>query len=91
MWMESATAIVSTINGTPAFTGLNTVPTHPAKPMVVLMVNMSVTTTATVATTERRMANATSTMTRKTMGVSCSKSSRVASANARFISTSPVM
>ena len=90
MWIESATAMVRTMSGTPALTGLNTVPTQPANPKVVLIVNMSTATTATVARAERSTARVTRTMTRKANGVSFSMSSLVASANARFIGTSPV-
>ena len=88
--MESATAMVRTMIGTPALTGLNTVPTQPARPMVVLIANIRSAATAIVATSERRRTTVTRTMTRNTTGVSCSMSSCVASANARFISTSPV-
>ena len=90
MCMESATAMVRTMIGTPALTGLNTAPAQPASPMVVLIENIRSTTTAAAAMSERRSRTVTTTMTRNTTGVSCSRSSRVASAKARFMSTSPV-
>ena len=90
MCIESATAIVMTMIGTPALIGLNTVPVHPARPIVVFTVKMSVRITATVASTERSSAIAATRMTRNTTGESVSMSLVVASAKARFITISPV-
>ena len=90
MWTECATATVITMIGTPELAGLNTVPIQPANPTVVLMTNTSTTTRARVPSTERSRTAAVTTMMRNTIGAMVSRSSFVASAKARFMTTSPV-
>ena len=89
-WTECATATVMTMIGTPEFAGLNTVPTQPANPSVVLTTNTSVITRASVPNTERRRIAAATTMTANTSGVRLRISSCVVSAKLRFMTTSPV-
>ena len=87
---ECATTTVITMIGTPELAGLNTVPIQPANPKVVLMTNTTVMTSARVPSIERSRTAVATTMMRNTIGARVSKSSWVASANARFMTTSPV-
>ena len=84
-------AITMTMIGTPALVGLNTTPFQPANPIVVLMTNTSTATMATVPRTERRRIIVTPMMMRNTIGVRVSMSFWVASEKVRFMTTSPVM
>ena len=68
--MESATAITVTMIGTPELVGLNTTPSQPANPMVVLTANMSTATMAAVPRMERKNRDVRTTMMRNTIGVS---------------------
>ena len=90
MCTECAMTTVMTMIGTPELAGLNTVPIQPAHPMVVLMTNTTVMTRARVPSSERSRTAVATTMTRNPIGARVSKSSSVASANARFMTTSPV-
>ena len=90
IWMESATAMVMMMSGTPALTGLNTVPIQPAKPIVVLTVNITTRMVTRVPIVERSSTAVATRMIKNTIGVSFSISSLVASAKARFRTTSPV-
>ncbi len=90
MWTESAMATVITMIGTPELAGLNTVPTQPANPTVVLMTNMSAATMARVPNTERRRPALATIMRRSTTGVRVCISFCVVSVKARFMTASPV-
>ena len=79
-----------TMMGTPALVGLNSVRSQPASPIVVLTTNMSTITMANVPSSERRRMAAAATMTTNTIGMSLRRSSWVASAKARCMTTSPV-
>ena len=83
-------ATVMTMIATPEFAGLSTVPIQPANPMVVLMMNPRTPMMASVPRAERRSATVTTTMTRSTIGAKVIRSFLVASAKARFITTSPL-
>ena len=90
IWIECAMATVITMIGTPELAGLNTVPSQPAKPTVVLTENISTARVASVAMRERSSTAAVTVTTTSTIGTRVSRSSMVASEKARFSGTSPV-
>ena len=90
MWTAWATEIAMTMMGTPELTGLKTVRNQPANPMVVAMTKAIMTTMTPVPSSDRRSMVEAITMRPNTIGRSVSRSSCVASAKARFMTTSPV-